>query len=57
MSLSPVLDVQITDGRRARTVASRARILEAMIDQMNKATASAEAAIDDALVEVDRSND
>lgn len=45
MSLSPVLDVQITDGRRARTVASRARILEAMIDllQAGVAQPSAEA--------------
>lgn len=45
MSLSPILDVQITDGRRARTVASRARILEAMIDllQAGVAQPSAEA--------------
>ncbi len=45
------LKALIEDGRAG------GEILEAMIDQMNKATASAEAAIDDALVEVDRSND
>lgn len=45
MSLSPDLDALITDGRRARTVASRARILEAMIDllQAGVAQPSAEA--------------
>jgi hypothetical protein len=44
------LKALIEDGRAG------GKILVAMIDQMNKATASAEAAIDDALVEVDRSN-
>jgi len=44
------------DADFARVEDSTDKMLEAMIVQMNKATASAEAAIDDALVEVDRSN-
>ncbi len=43
------LKALIEDGRAG------GEILGAMIDQMNKVTASAEAAIDDALAEVDRS--
>ena len=44
------LKALIEDGRAG------GEILDAMIDQMNKATASADAAIDDALAEVDASN-
>ena len=44
------LKALIEDGRAGGV------ILDAMIDQMNKATTSAEAAIDDVLAEVDASN-